>query len=142
MKIALDGYGSFLSAEKGALCVKDRDGHIERHPLGQNEVGEILLQAGNGVSVGALVYCAFWNIPLVVQTSRGNPVGVLHSFGDDGHVLTRIFQYDALKTVKALQIAKQFVESKIEGQNQVLKKYGLRTDTDSPLSLPNFFACL
>jgi CRISP-associated protein Cas1 len=126
VKIALDGFGSFLSAEKGCLVVKDRDGNTERYPLGENQIGEILLQSGNGVSVGALVNCAFWGINVIVLTSRGNPVAVLHSLDNDSHVLTRVYQYETLKTVKALEIAKQFVLGKIRGQDQVLSKYGLR----------------
>jgi len=135
LKIALDDFGSFLSAEKGCLVVKDREGNAKRYPLGENELGEIQLKSGNGVSVGALVNCCFWDVNVILLTSRGNPIGMLHSFGDDSHVLTRICQYDALKSVKALEIAKQFVKSKIEGQNIVLKKYGLKTDTSVRLKV-------
>jgi len=34
-------------------------------------------------------------------------------------------QYEALKNGKGMQVAKQFVLSKIEGQNRTLKKYVL-----------------
>jgi CRISPR-associated protein Cas1 len=43
--------------------------------------------------------------------------------------------YEALKDIRAFEIAKQFVKSKIEGQNQVLKKYGLKTDTSVKLKV-------
>jgi CRISPR-associated protein Cas1 len=50
---------------------------------------------------------------------------MLKSLDDDSHVKTRLCQYEALKNDKGVQIAKQFVLSKIEGQNQTLNKYGL-----------------
>jgi len=125
-KIALDEYGSFLSAERGCLVVKDRKGNAKRYPLGEDLIGEIQLRSGNGVSVGALVSCAFWGINVLVLTSRGNPIAILHSFGDDSHVLTRVYQYDALMTRKGSEIAKQFVLGKLRGQDQVLSKYGLK----------------
>jgi CRISPR-associated protein Cas1 len=125
-KIALDDFGSFLSAEKGCLVVKDREGNAKRYPMGENQLGEIQLRSGNGVSVGALVYCAFWDVDVIVLTSRGNPVGMFHSFDDDSHVLTRVCQYEALKTDMALDIPKRIVLAKLKGQDEVLKKYGLR----------------
>ena len=125
-KIALDEYGSFLSAEKGCLVVKDRKGNAEKYPLGEDAIGEIQLRSGNGVSVGALVSCAFWGIDVIVLTSRGNPIAMLHSFDDDSHVLTRVYQYDAIMTDRGSEIAKQFVLGKLKGQDQVLSKYGLK----------------
>jgi CRISPR-associated protein Cas1 len=126
VKIALDDFGSFLSRKEGCLVIKDREGNTERYPLGENEIGEIQVRSGNAVSVGAMVSCAFWGIDVIVLTSRGNPVAVLHSLDNDSHVLTRVYQYETLKTVKAFEIAKQFVLGKIRGQDQVLRKYGLR----------------
>ncbi|MGA2768179.1 MAG: CRISPR-associated endonuclease Cas1 [Candidatus Bathyarchaeia archaeon] len=52
---------------------------------------------------------------------------MLKSLDDDSHVKTRVCQYEALKNDKAVHIAKQFVLCKLEGQNQVLKKYGLNS---------------
>ena len=59
------------------------------------------------------------------MTRRGEPVAVLRSIDDDSHVKTRIAQYEALKNGKGLEIAKKIIEARIEGQNIVLKKYGL-----------------
>jgi CRISPR-associated endonuclease Cas1 len=78
------------------------------------------------VSAGALATLGFWGIDCLVMTQRGNPVAVLKSLNDDMHVATRISQYEALKSEKGLGIARTFVLGKLEGQNQVLKKYGLR----------------
>jgi len=44
-------------------------------------------------------------------------------------------QYEALKDGRGLKIAKQFVKGKIEGQNNVLKKYGLNIDTSVKLKI-------
>lgn len=125
-KIALNGYGSFLGREKGCLVIRDRDGNEKKYPLFENEIGEIQIRSGNMVSSGVLATCGFWGIDVLILTRRGNPVAILKSLDDDSHVLTRVCQYEALKNDKALEIAKRFVIGKVEGQNQVLKKYGLK----------------
>jgi CRISPR-associated protein Cas1 len=125
-KIFLDDAGSFLGRGKGCLIVKDRKGKVEEYPLFENEVGEVQIRIGNSVSSGALTTCAFWGIDLLILTQRGNPVAYLKSLEDDSHVKTRVCQYEAMKNGKAIEIAKKIVLSRIEGQNQILKKYGLR----------------
>jgi len=60
---------------------------------------------------------------------------MLKSLDDDSHINTRLCRYGALKDGRGLEIAKQFVKGKIEGQNMVLKKYGLKTDTSVNLKL-------
>jgi CRISPR-associated endonuclease Cas1 len=127
MKILLEKSGSYIGREKGCLVVKNRKEDREEHyPFFENQVGEVRICSGNTISAGAIVSMAYWGIPLVVTTARGNPVGVLLSFDNSSHVLTRISQYEALKTPKALEIAKQFVIGKVSGENEVLKKYGLK----------------
>lgn len=127
LKIALENSGSYLGREKGCLVVKNKkEGKEARYPLFENQLGEVQVRSGNTISAGAIVSMAYWGIPLIVSTARGNPVGVLVSFDNSSHVLTRISQYETLKTPKALEIAKQFVVSKINGENELLKKYGLR----------------
>jgi CRISPR-associated protein Cas1 len=135
MKLVLDGNGSYLGMEKGCFVVKDRNDKVERYPLFENEIGEIVLKSGNLVSTGALASCGFWDIDVLITTQKGKPVAMLKSLDDDSHVKTRVCQYEALKDGRAFEIAKQFVKSKIEGQNIVLKKYGLRTDTSVKLKI-------
>ena len=135
MKLVLDGNGSYLGMEKGCFTVKDKDGNVDRYPLFENEIGEVILKSGNVVSTGTLASLGFWGIDALVVTQKGRPVAMLKSLDDDSHVKTRICQYEALKDGRAFEIAKQFVKSKIEGQNNVLKKYGLKTDTSVKLKL-------
>ena len=125
-KIILDGNGSYLGMEKGCFVVKDRKGNAERYPLFEKEIGEVVLRSGNSVSTGALASLGFWDIDVLILTSRGRPVAMLKGLDDDSHVSTRVAQYEALKDERGLHIAKQFVLGKLKGQNQVLKKYGLR----------------
>ncbi len=125
-KIILENNGSFLGMEKGCFTVKDRKGNVERYPLFEKEISEVVLKSGNCVSTGALSALGFWNIDVMVMTQRGRPVAMLKSLDDDSHVKTRLCQYEAYNSPKGITIAKQFVISKLEGQNQVLKKYGLR----------------
>jgi len=125
-KIFLNDYGSFLGRADGCLTVRHRDKKIEKYPLFENEVGEIQISIGNSVSSVALATCAFWGIDLVILTQRGQPVAVLKSLDNDSHVKTRIRQYQSLKTGKGTEIARQIVLGKVEGQNNILKKYGFR----------------
>jgi CRISPR-associated protein Cas1 len=133
VKVVLDGYGSFLGRDRGCFVIRDKQGQEKRFPLFESEIGEIQVKTGNLVSSGALVSAAFWQIPVLFQTQRGNPVGILKSLEDDSHVKTRVAQYQATQNGKLLEIAKTLVLAKIEGQNQVLKKYGLRMHDYSPI---------
>jgi CRISPR-associated protein Cas1 len=126
VKIALQGFGSYLGMEEGCFVVRDRNGMTERYPLFENEIAEVQVKSGNSVSSGALASLGFWGIDLLILTQKGNPVAVLKSLDDDSHVETRICQYEALSNEKGTYIAKQLVLGKIEGQNEVLSKYGLK----------------
>lgn len=125
-KLILDDHGSFLGMEKGCFIVKDRYDNVERYPLFEKEISEVVLKSGNAVSTGALASLGFWDIDVMIMTQRGRPVAMLKSLDDDSHVKTRLCQYEAYNSEKGIHIAKQFVVSKLEGQNLVLRKYGLR----------------
>lgn len=124
-KLILDGNGSYLGMEKGCFIVKDKHDNTKRYPLFEKEIGEVILKSGNAVSTGALASLGFWDIDVMIMTQRGRPVAMLKSFDDDSHVKTRINQYDAFRE-RRLEIAPKFVIGKIKGQNQLLKKYGLK----------------
>jgi len=115
-----------MTVRVGCLTIRNSEGKIERYPLASDELGQIEVRSGSALSVGSMVSMAYWGIDLVVTTARGHPVAVLKSLDNDSHVLTRVFQYETLKTVRALEIAKQFVLGKLRGQDQVLRTYGLR----------------
>jgi CRISPR-associated protein Cas1 len=134
-KIILDSHGSYLGMEKGCFTVKDKDGNVRRFPLFEKEIGEVILKSGNMVSTGALASLGFWDVDVLITTQRGRPVAMLKGLDDDSHVKTRICQYEALKDGRVFEIAKQFVKCKIEGQNIILKKYGLKTDTSVKLRI-------
>jgi len=137
-KLYLDGFGSHIGRQEGCLVVKDRERKEKRYPLFDNEIKEIQIRSGNSISSGALVTCGFWNIDVIVLTGRGHPVAVLKSLYDDSHVETRVSQYRALENGKAPELAKTIVISKIEGQNQLLKKYGMKqTDFSVIQSIKN-----
>jgi CRISPR-associated protein Cas1 len=135
VKLVLADKGSYLGMEKGCFTVKDKNGSVDRYPLFENEIGEVILKSGNAVSTGALASMGFWGIDALVVTQKGKPVAMLKSLDDDSHVKTRLCQYEALKDSRAFEIAKQFVKCKIEGQNIVLKKYGLKTNTSVKLKV-------
>jgi CRISPR-associated protein Cas1 len=108
------------------LLVRDKKGNEKRYPLMENCIGEVQIKSGNSVSAGALATIGFWGIDCLIMTQKGNPVAVLKSLSDDMHVETRVSQYEALKNEKGSTIAKNVVLAKLQGQQEVLKKHGLR----------------
>lgn len=125
-KIVLESYGSFLGMEKGCFVVRDKNKNEKKYPLFESEIGEVQIRSGNLVSSGALTSLAFWQIDTLLLTGRGRPVAVVKSLEDDSHISTRLCQYESHQNGMFSEIAKQFILSKFEGQNQVLSKYGLR----------------
>jgi CRISPR-associated protein Cas1 len=125
-KLSLNDFGAYLGRDKGCLIIRDKERNEKRYPLFDNDIGEIQVRSGNSVSTGALATCGFWNIDVIVSTGRGQPVAILKSLSSDSNVKTRICQYESLKDDRCLKIAKTFLLSKLEGQDKLLKKYGLR----------------
>jgi CRISPR-associated protein Cas1 len=130
----MNGYGSYLGMEKGCFVVKDREGEVERYPLLENEIKEVVLISGNSVSTGALSSLGFWGVDVMVMTQRGRPVAMMKSLDDDSHVKTRLYQYEAFLGEKRAYIAKQIVLSKMRGQNSLLEKYGLQSHDDEAIT--------
>ena len=126
LKIELNDYGSYLGRDAGCFEVRNKDREVERYPHFEKEIGECVLKSGSYVSVDALIDLALWNIDTYIVTRRNRVVAFLKNLEDDSHVKTRVSQYQALSNGKGMTIAKQIVKSKIEGQNRVLKKYGLK----------------
>jgi len=138
-KILLEDHGEYLGLDTtfktgNAFFIKDKDRN-ERARFGIRQVGEVTLGNGNLVSTTALVTLLENHVNVVITGFCGDPIGVLKNLEDDSHVQTRISQFEALNNGKGLNIAKQFVIGKIEGQNNVLKKYGLRSDTSIKLKV-------
>jgi len=126
LKVELSEYGSYLGRAEGCFEVRDKKGKTERYPHFEKEIGEAVLRSGSYVSVDALIDLALWNIDTYVMTRGNRVVAVLRNLEDDSHVKTRLCQYEAYKNKKGISIAKQFVISKLKGQDIVLKKYGLQ----------------
>lgn len=126
LKVVLNDYGSYLGRAKGCFTVRNKEGHEKRYPLFENEIAEIRVKSGNTVSAGALATCGFWGIDCLILTRWGNPIAIVKSLCDDSHVETRLGQYEALRNGKGLEIAKQIVLAKLQGQNELVKKYGLK----------------
>jgi len=126
LKVELSNYGSYLGRAEGCFEIRDKTGKVERYPHFQKEIGEAVLKSGSYVSVDALIDLALWNIDTYIVTKRNRVVAVLKNLEDDSHVKTRLCQYEALSNGKGLHIAKQILKFKLQGQNTVLRKYGLK----------------
>ena len=124
IKLVLDGNGSYLGMEKGCFVLKDKKGTVNKYPLFEQEIDEVILKSGNSISTGALASFGFWDIDVLVMTSRGRPVAMLKSLDSDNYVLTRVAQYKAYLDERAYEIAKNIVKTKMESQNIILRKHG------------------
>ena len=123
----MDGNGSYLGMEKGCFVLKDKEGNVEKYPLFENQIKEVVLRSGNSVSTGALVSFGFWDVDVMVMTARGRPVAVMKSLDDNSYVKTRLCQYEAYNGEKGIEIAKPLIIGKLAGQNVLLEKYGFET---------------
>lgn len=126
LKIDLSNYGGYLGRNTGCFEVRNKNGKVETYPHFEKQIGECVLRSGNYVSVDALIDLALWNIDTYIMTKRNRVVAVLKNLEDDSHVKTRIAQYQALNNGKRDYVAKQIVKHKVESQNKVLTKYGLK----------------
>ena len=126
LKVELSDYGSYLGRADGCFEIRDKNGKIERYPHFQKEIGEAVLKSGSYVSVDALIDLALWNIDTYIMTKKNRVVAILKNLEDDSHVKTRICQYKALTNGKGLYIARQILKAKLQSQNLILKKYGLK----------------
>jgi CRISPR-associated protein Cas1 len=127
LNLDLNTYGNLLGAEKGCIRLRDKSGKETLFPLHERVIGDITVKSGNVISTALLCSLAYWNIDLIVSTRNGKPLAVFRNLDDDSHVEIRIAQYAALRNGKGYAMAKQFVKSKIEGQNYTLAKYGYKT---------------
>ena len=59
---------------------------MKRYPLFEQEIGEVILKSSNSISTGALASFGFWDIDVLVMTSKGRPVAILRSLDDDSYV--------------------------------------------------------
>lgn len=125
LKIELNNYGSYLGRSEGCFEIRDKNKNIKHYPHFEKEIGEAVLKSGSYVSVDALIDLALWNIDTFIVTRRNRVVAVLKNLEDDSHVQTRIAQYQATTNQKGITTAKQILKTKIAGENQVLRKYGL-----------------
>jgi len=122
--LILNNYGKYLTYSGMKFIIKNKKRTIEKE-IPFYKVGEIILQTGNAVSTGALTSAGFWGIDLMIMTSSGRPVSTMISLDDYSHVKTRICQYEAYKSRKGVEIAKQLILGKIQAEEKMLKKYKL-----------------
>jgi CRISP-associated protein Cas1 len=126
LKISVSEYGSYLGKAEGCFELRNKNKKTERYPYFRKEIGECILKSGGYVSVDSLIDLALWNIDTYIMTRKNRVVALLKNVEDDSHVKSRIMQYKAvLDNKKCIDIAKQFVKAKINGQSLVLRKYNL-----------------
>src|SRR3990170_3580074 len=128
LKIEMSDYGNFLGRGRGCFYVSDKNRKKTEYQMFSQQISECVLKDGNSVSVDALRDLALWNIDTYIMTRYDRIVGFLMNPEDGSHVETRLCQYEAYKDkTKAIEIMKTILKTKIEGQNNVLRKYSLES---------------
>lgn len=126
-KIILNKYGQYLTMSKGCFILKDQKREtVNKYPVIEKEIGEVILKTGNVITTGALSSLAFWEIDTLIMSRNNKPLGVLKSVNYDSNVDTRLAQYKAYHSTKKDKITTEILKAKMKGQNILLKKHGLK----------------
>jgi hypothetical protein len=64
VKIALEGFGSYLGMEKGCFTVKNREGNTQKYPLFESEIDEIIIKSGNTVSYAISFFLSLYYLDI------------------------------------------------------------------------------
>ena len=127
VKIHLTESGEYLGVRANEFFLNDKKRKEKaKWDFEQQQISEIVLKAGNLVSTNALETALEFKISMVITRWNGEPIGILKALDDDSHVETRINQLESVKNGVGIEIAKKIVYAKLEGQNQVLRRSGLR----------------
>jgi len=122
-KIIIDGYGSFIGANRISFVVKTDKKQVQSIPF--YKVSEIVIPCGNAISSTALFWANVYSIDVLLVSPLGKPLGTFRSLKSDSYVKTRICQYEAYRNRKGAEIAKQVILGKIGAQSQILRKHDL-----------------
>lgn len=126
LNLFIEGYGSRLRIKNGCLLVKRKGREEEeKHPFSEDRIGEICIDNGVSTSSNVLAKLAAHRIFTLILSEHDNPICALVNLEADRHVRTRLLQYEALKNGRGLEVAKQCLLAKMNGQNELLKKHGL-----------------
>ena len=122
--LLLKSHGRYLGYRGLNFIIRDKLRNTVKQ-IEFTKVGQVILQTGNTVSVGALSAMMFWGVDVLILTASGRPIGTMIALDDNSHVKTRIAQYKAYNNRKGVKIAKSLVLGKIEAQSQLLRKHHL-----------------
>lgn len=85
-----------------------------------------MIFSGNYVSSTALFWLATYGIEIVITSKTGKLVSILVPYYTDNRVDTRLKQYEAYYNRKGVEIAKAFVNARIQSQISLMEKCGLK----------------
>jgi hypothetical protein len=122
LNLQVNTYGNYLGIDRGCIKLRDREKNVQSFPFSEAEVGKVVLNCGNTVSVDVLAMLSLWGIDDLIATHNGRPIAMLKSLTDDNHVQTGISQYEALKNCKGIDVAKNKKHTQKETQ-QVLYRF-------------------
>lgn len=111
--------GSRLYCRRGGVYIATRDG---RKMTITPDVDQIIIASSRvGISAKAIRYLAREGIDVVVLDVNGYPIARLYMPYINKTVATRVGQYEKILSGLGIEIAKEFIYSKIMNQAQLLK---------------------
>ena len=72
LNLQVNTYGNYLGIDKGCITLRDKEKNVQSYPLSEAEVGEVVLNCGNTVSVDALAMLAFWGIDVLIAITTAD----------------------------------------------------------------------
>jgi CRISPR-associated protein Cas1 len=150
--LILTGHGAGLKVERDALVVSEGHTHYPQTPLihtlyrGMHDVTRIVCLNPSGMlSFAAITWCAAQGIALLLLDRNGAVLSAFTPEAESDATLRRA-QYLAASTGRDLEIARELVRRKVEGQRETLLAHprlpdaacaaGVLTDALSWLHLP------
>jgi hypothetical protein len=76
LNLQVNTYGNYLGIDKGCITLRDKEKKVQSFPLSEAEVGEVVLNCGNTVSVDALAMLSLWGIDVLIATHNDRPIAI------------------------------------------------------------------
>ena len=82
LNLQVNIHGNYLGIDKGCITLRDKEKKVQCYPLSEAEVGEVVLNCGNTVSVDALAMLSLCGIDVVIAIHNGRPISMLKNLAD------------------------------------------------------------
>ncbi len=141
MQLFVSSYGSFLGKKSERLVVKEKGQVVGEYPF--HDLEHILVDSlGVTISTDAILDCMEHGIPISFMTPNGNPYAKLLPPTLTGTVTTRREQLFAFRDGRSIDLAKAFIEGKLNNQINTVKYFAKYRKSASPENYQQIAQCV